>query len=134
MNIIKFNKEVNALEIKDEARLQKNGLILIFVLNSLNAILNLLRLYKEDFNFMHGIWLFIGIITLINLIKMIDKDYSEALQLESIIGYSFKKNFFKTSSHLILHLKNNKKRVITISTKKQLKEIKTLLNELQITK
>ncbi|WP_445721312.1 hypothetical protein, partial [Flavobacterium sp.] len=68
MSLLYCNKEQNALQIKDESKQQKNGLILIFVINLLNAIINISRLFKEEFNFLHGIWIFIGIATIIVLI------------------------------------------------------------------
>lgn len=94
MSLLYCNKEQNALQIKDESKQQKNGLILIFVINLLNAIINISRLFKEEFNFLHGIWIFIGIATIIVLIYFRKRDFSDSIPIDSILSFKHKKNIF----------------------------------------
>lgn len=67
MSLLYWNKEQNILEIKDEAKQHKHGFYIFFWINILNAVINISRLFKEEFNFIHGIWIFLGILTLVLL-------------------------------------------------------------------
>lgn len=134
MSLLYWNKEYNILEINNGGRQQKNGLILIFVINLLNAIINISRLFKEEFNFLHGIWIFIGIATIIVLIDFRKRDFSDSIPIDSILSFKHKKNIFNDPGYIILRLSSGKKRIIQILSKKQIEEFEMLFQELNIPK
>ncbi|WP_445715406.1 hypothetical protein [Flavobacterium sp.] len=134
MSLLYWDKEQNTLEIKDEGKQQKNGLILILVINFLNAIINSLRLFKEEFSFMHGIWISLGILTIIMLFDFRKRDFSDSISINSILNYKHKKNFLDSTGQLVLHLNNKKRRTINIVSKKQIDEFEILFQELNIPK
>ncbi len=94
MSLLYYNKEQNILQIKDEGKPHRNGLILILIFNFLNAIINISRLFKEEFNFLHGIWIFLGIATIIVLIDFRKRDFSDSIPIDSILSFNHKKNIF----------------------------------------
>ena len=109
-------------------------LILILVFNFLNTIINSLRLFKEEFNFLHGIWIFIGIATIIVLIDFRKRDFSDSIPIDSILSFKHKKNIFNDPGYIILRLSSGKKRIIQILSKKQIGEFEILFQELNIPK
>ena len=134
MSLLYWNKEQNILQIKDEVKQQKNGLILILIFNFLNAIINSLRLLKEEFNFLHGIWILLGIITVIMFLDMRKRDFSYSIPIDSVLNYKHKKSFLDATGQLVLYLANKKRRTINIISKKQIIEFETLFQELNIPK
>lgn len=129
-----WNKELNTLQIKDEGKQHRNGLILFFVFNFLNAIINISRLFKEEFNFLHGIWIFIGIATFIVLIDFRKRDFSDSIPIDSILSYKHKKSFLDATGQLVVYLTNKKRRTINVVSKKQIEEFEMLFQELNIPK
>jgi hypothetical protein len=134
MSLLYWDKEQNILQIKDEGKQQKNGLILVLVFNFLNAIINSLRLFKEDFGFMHGIWISLGILTIIMLFDFRKRDFSDSIPIDSILRYKYKKNFLDSTGQLVLYFTNKKRRTINIVSKKQIDEFEILFQELNIPK
>lgn len=134
MSLLYWNKEQNTLQIKDEGKQHRNGLILFFVFNFLNAIINISRLFKEEFNFLHGIWIFIGITTIIVLIDFRKRDFSDSIPIDSILSYKHKKSFLDATGQLVLFLANKKRRTINVVSKKQIDEFEILFQELNIPK
>ena len=134
MSLLYWNKEQNILQIKDEVKQQKNGLILILIFNFLNAIINSLRLLKEEFNFMHGIWILLGILTIIMFFDMRKRDFSDSIPINSVLNYKHKKSFLDATGQLVLYLSNKKRRTINVVSKKQIEEFETLFQELNIPK
>ncbi|WP_445722542.1 hypothetical protein [Flavobacterium sp.] len=132
MSLLYWNKEQNTLQIKDEGKQQKNGFVLLFALNLLNAIINVSRLFKEEFNFLHGIWIFIGIATIIVLIDFRKRDFSDSIPIDSILSYKHKKSFLDSAGQLVLNLSNKRRRRINIISKKQINEFELLFQELNI--
>lgn len=134
MSLLYWNKEQNTLQIKDEGKQHRNGLILFFVFNFLNAIINISRLFKEEFNFLHGIWIFLGIATIIVLIDFRKRDFSDSIPIDSILSYKHKKSFLDATGQLVLFLANKKRRTINVVSKKQIDEFEILFQELNIPK
>jgi len=134
MSLLYWNKEQNTLQIKDEGKQQKNGFYIFFWINILNAIINVSRLFKEEFNFIHGIWIFLGVLTVVLLFDMRKRDFSDSIPIDSILRYEHKKNVFNDAGYIILRLSSGKKRIIQILSKKQLIEFETLFQELNIPK
>ena len=134
MSLLYWNKEQNTLQIKDEGKQHRNGLILLFVFNFLNAIINISRLFKEEFNFLHGIWIFLGIATIIVLIDFRKRDFSDSIPIDSILSYKHKKSFLDATGQLVLFLANKKRRTINVVSKKQIDEFEILFQELNIPK
>lgn len=134
MSLLYYNKEQNILQIKDEGKPHRNGLILILIFNFLNAIINISRLFKEEFNFLHGIWIFLGIATIIVLIDFRKRDFSDSIPIDSILSFNHKKNIFNDPGYIVLRLSSGKKRIIQILSKKQVEEFEMLFQELNIPK
>lgn len=134
MSLLYCNKEQNTLQIKDGGKQQKNGFVLLLVFNFLNAIINVSRLFKEEFNFFHGIWIFLGVATIVVLIDFRKRDFSNSIPIDSIVSYKHKKNFLEATGQLVLYLANKKKRTINIISKKQIDEFEVLFQELNIPK
>lgn len=134
MSLLYWNKERNILEIKDEAKQQKKGFILLLIFNALNAIINVSRLFKEEFDFMHALWIFIAIVTIIVFIDFRKRDFSSTIPVDSILSYKHKKNFLDATGQLVLYLTNKKRRTINIVSKKQIDEFELLFQELNISK
>ena len=134
MSLLYWNREQNTLQIKDEGKQHRNGLILFFVFNFLNAIINISRLFKEEFNFLHGIWIFLGIATIIVLIDFRKRDFSDSIPIDSILSYKHKKSFLDATGQLVLFLANKKRRTINVVSKKQIDEFEILFQELNIPK
>lgn len=134
MSLLYCNKEQNRLQIKDDGKQQRNGFVLLFVFNLLNAVINVSRLFKEEFNFFHGIWIFLGVATIVVLINFRKRDFSNSIPIDVILSYKHKKSFLDATGQLILYLANNKRRTINIITKKQINEFKELFQELNIPK
>ena len=134
MSLLYWNKEQNTLEIKDEGKQQKKGFILLLIFNALNAIINVSRLFKEEFNFMHALWILIGIATIIAFVDFRKRDFSNTISIDSILSYKHKKNFLNSTGQLVLYLTNKKRRTINIVSKKQIEEFEVLFQELNIPK
>jgi hypothetical protein len=134
MNLLQVDTENNILHINDEAKLQRNSMILFMSINLLNAILNILKLHKEEFNFLHGIWLVLGIISIVMLLLERNKTISQTINISTIDSYSYKENICDSSGHIIIHLNNKKKRYISVTTQTQLEVVENILTELNIQK
>lgn len=134
MNLIQVDSENNILKINDEAKLQRNSMILLLSINLVNAILNISKLYKEEFNFIHGVWIILGSISILVPVLQRNNLVSKVINMADIESYTYKKNSWNSIDHIIIHLKNKKKRYINIETKTQLEEIETLLGALNIPK
>ena len=134
MNLIQVDSENNILKINDKAKLQRNSMILWLSINVLNATLSISKLYKEEFNFIHVVWIILGTISIAVLVLQRNNTVSKAINIADIDNYLHKKNSWNSIEHIIIYLKNKKKRYIKIETKTQLEEVENILVELNISK
>lgn len=134
MNLLKVDALNNILEIKDDAKKLRNSIFFVFILNILNATLNILRLHKEEFNLLHGVWIILGTISILVLLLQRNNSVSKTINVAEIINYTHKENIWNGIEHIIIHLKNKKKRYIKIETKTQLEEVENILAALNIPK
>lgn len=134
MSLLYWNKDKNIIEINDESVQHKKWFYIIFSINIFNAVINVSRLFKEEFNFLHGLWIVLGLLSTILLFDMRKRDFSNSISVFSVLSYKHKKNIFNESGQWIIYLSNKKRRVINIATKKQMEESEIIFQELNITK
>ncbi len=134
MNLIKLNSTFNVLEINDDAKKQRNSLLLVMGFNLPNLLFNSGKIFEKGFNFSH-VFLIIFVVALIKfLLDLKNKTVSKVIAIDEIESYTYKKSFWNTSESIILQLKDGKKRYISIFSKNQLEEFESLLNKLNIKK
>ena len=67
MNLIKLNSTFNVLEINDDAKKQRNSLLLVMGFNLPNLLFNSGKIFEKGFNFSH-VFLIIFVVALIKFL------------------------------------------------------------------
>lgn len=134
MNPIKINSTLNVLEIIDDAKKQRNSLLLVMGFNLPNLLFNSDKIFEKGFNFSHVFLIIFGIALIKFLLDLKNKTVSKVIAIDEVGSYTYKKSFWNTSESIILQLKDGKKRYISIFSKNQLEEFESLLNKLNIKK
>ena len=134
MNLIKLNSTFNVLEINDDAKKQRNSLLLVMGFNLPNLLFNSGKIFEKGFNFSHVFLIIFVVASIKFLLDLKNKTVSKVIAIDEIESYTYKKSFWNTSESIILQLKDGKKRYISIFSKNQLEEFESLLNKLNIKK
>ena len=104
MNLIKLNSTFNVLEINDDAKKQRNSLLLVMGFNLPNLLFNSGKIFEKGFNFSH-VFLIIFVVALIKfLLDLKNKTVSKVIAIDEIESYTYKKSFWNTSENIILQL------------------------------
>ena len=134
MNPIKINSTLNVLEIIDDAKKQRNSLLLVMGFNLPNLLSNSDKIFEKGFNFSHVFLIIFGIALIKFLLDLKNKTVSKVIAIDEVGSYTYKKSFWNTSENIILQLIDGKKRYISIFSKNELESIEILLDKLDIKK
>jgi len=134
MNLLQIDSENNKIRINDEAKLQRNSKVFLMSINLLNALINISNIQKEEFNFVHAVWIILGSISILILLLERNKTVAATLDIADIKSYSYKENIWNSNGNIIIHLNNSKKRYISITTKDQLEQNDNQLLDLNLPK
>lgn len=132
MKSVIAHKSSDILQIEDQAKLNRNNLIIFLTIQLLFSTNLLLKIIEKESSFTLKLFFMIlfFLIILVSIIYQLKKDVSKQLLKDTIRDYEFKPNRFEVYGQLIIHLNNGRKRIIVIDNGLQLevfsKEIESL--------
>jgi|GEM_PF-2172027 len=128
--LLVLDEENKLLIINDGIESNYKVLLIVVFLNILSCIINISRLYKEEFNLIHGVWILNGLLSVFSIVLFFRNNYSKTIPVNEIKYY--KVNSFWGNKRLELYIKNERKRNVVIATKKTLVQIEDVLKEINI--
>ena len=132
MKSVIANKSLGILLIEDQAKINRNYLIIFYVIQLILFTNHLVKIIEKERSFTLKLFLliFFFLIILVSIIYQLKKDVSNQLSKDTIRDYEFKPKRFDSCGQLIIHLNNGRKRIIIIDNGLQLedfiKEIESL--------
>jgi hypothetical protein len=131
---INYNKAENSIEIKDGLKNHYFMLMVVMILNLINAIIRLTKFTKSEFGIEEFFWLAIGIISLISLyLHFFKRSTAEKIKVDEIKKLT-EKNVFG-NKRFSLDLKNGKKRILgSFKNENEIVELRLLLTDIGILK
>ena len=131
---INYNKTENSIEIKDGLRNHYFMLMVVMILNLINAIIRLAKFIKSEFGIEEFFWLAIGIISLIFLyLYLFKRSTAEKIKVNEIKKLTEKKVF--GNKRFSLDLKNGKKRILgSFKNENEIVELRLLLTDIGVLK
>ncbi|WP_322548955.1 hypothetical protein [Flavobacterium psychraquaticum] len=130
---INYNKTENSIEIKDELKNHYFMLMVVMILNLINAIIRLTKFTKSEFGIEEFFWLAIGIISLISLyLYFFKRSTAEKIKVDEIKKLT-EKNVFG-NKRFSLDLKNGKRRILGSFNENEIIELRLLLTDIGVLK